>query len=149
MPLCSSAMCRATYVTKASPFAMSSIFLYFFLFFFFITGCAYMLVFTTQLLSLIYRKLNPARPCFASQALTWSFGRFRAMESLNSVQGPETTNIKTPPAPGKSSTEGDCTTSAELPPGETVIKEGKAAILFPSANEVFYNPVQEFNRDLT
>uniref|UniRef100_A0A8B9KRL8 tRNA (guanine(26)-N(2))-dimethyltransferase n=1 Tax=Astyanax mexicanus TaxID=7994 RepID=A0A8B9KRL8_ASTMX len=27
--------------------------------------------------------------------------------------------------------------------------EGKAAILFPSANEVFYNPVQEFNRDLT
>uniref|UniRef100_A0A8C9YTC5 tRNA (guanine(26)-N(2))-dimethyltransferase n=1 Tax=Sander lucioperca TaxID=283035 RepID=A0A8C9YTC5_SANLU len=31
----------------------------------------------------------------------------------------------------------------------TVVKEGKAAILFPSANEVFYNPVQEFNRDLT
>lgn len=29
------------------------------------------------------------------------------------------------------------------------MKEGKAAILFPSANEVFYNPVQEFNRDLT
>uniref|UniRef100_A0A8C4Z4B5 tRNA (guanine(26)-N(2))-dimethyltransferase n=1 Tax=Gadus morhua TaxID=8049 RepID=A0A8C4Z4B5_GADMO len=37
----------------------------------------------------------------------------------------------------------------ELLPGETVVKEGKAAILFPSANEVFYNPVQEFNRDLT
>ncbi|KAG9261074.1 tRNA (guanine(26)-N(2))-dimethyltransferase [Astyanax mexicanus] len=36
-----------------------------------------------------------------------------------------------------------------LMPGETVVKEGKAAILFPSANEVFYNPVQEFNRDLT
>uniref|UniRef100_A0A3Q3CMU7 tRNA (guanine(26)-N(2))-dimethyltransferase n=1 Tax=Haplochromis burtoni TaxID=8153 RepID=A0A3Q3CMU7_HAPBU len=32
---------------------------------------------------------------------------------------------------------------------DTVVKEGKAAILFPSANEVFYNPVQEFNRDLT
>uniref|UniRef100_A0A8C6UIT1 tRNA (guanine(26)-N(2))-dimethyltransferase n=1 Tax=Neogobius melanostomus TaxID=47308 RepID=A0A8C6UIT1_9GOBI len=29
------------------------------------------------------------------------------------------------------------------------LKSGKAAILFPSANEVFYNPVQEFNRDLT
>uniref|UniRef100_A0A8C9YW80 tRNA (guanine(26)-N(2))-dimethyltransferase n=1 Tax=Sander lucioperca TaxID=283035 RepID=A0A8C9YW80_SANLU len=39
--------------------------------------------------------------------------------------------------------------SAGLLPGETVVKEGKAAILFPSANEVFYNPVQEFNRDLT
>uniref|UniRef100_A0A674MBM5 tRNA (guanine(26)-N(2))-dimethyltransferase n=1 Tax=Takifugu rubripes TaxID=31033 RepID=A0A674MBM5_TAKRU len=39
--------------------------------------------------------------------------------------------------------------ATELLPGETVVKEGKAAILFPSANEVFYNPVQEFNRDLT
>ncbi len=26
--------------------------------------------------------------------------------------------------------------------------EGRAKILFPSHNEVFYNPVQEFNRDL-
>ncbi|XP_032418330.1 tRNA (guanine(26)-N(2))-dimethyltransferase isoform X2 [Xiphophorus hellerii] len=40
-------------------------------------------------------------------------------------------------------------TAVELLPGETVVKEGKAAILFPNANEVFYNPVQEFNRDLT
>uniref|UniRef100_A0AAR2LY26 tRNA (guanine(26)-N(2))-dimethyltransferase n=1 Tax=Pygocentrus nattereri TaxID=42514 RepID=A0AAR2LY26_PYGNA len=32
---------------------------------------------------------------------------------------------------------------------ETVVREGKAVILFPNANEVFYNPVQEFNRDLT
>ncbi|XP_002736321.2 tRNA (guanine(26)-N(2))-dimethyltransferase-like [Saccoglossus kowalevskii] len=29
------------------------------------------------------------------------------------------------------------------------VTEGKAEILFPSSNEVFYNPVQEFNRDLT
>ncbi|XP_077980664.1 tRNA (guanine(26)-N(2))-dimethyltransferase-like [Glandiceps talaboti] len=29
------------------------------------------------------------------------------------------------------------------------ITEGKAEVLFPSSNEVFYNPVQEFNRDLT
>ena len=28
------------------------------------------------------------------------------------------------------------------------ITEGRACILFPSSNEVFYNPVQEFNRDL-
>lgn len=28
------------------------------------------------------------------------------------------------------------------------IQEGKAKILFPNSNEVFYNPVQEFNRDL-
>ena len=28
------------------------------------------------------------------------------------------------------------------------IKEGQARILFPNSNQVFYNPVQEFNRDL-
>ncbi|XP_074143195.1 tRNA (guanine(26)-N(2))-dimethyltransferase [Sminthopsis crassicaudata] len=32
---------------------------------------------------------------------------------------------------------------------ETVVSEGAARIVFPSSNEVFYNPVQEFNRDLT
>ncbi|XP_070272308.1 tRNA (guanine(26)-N(2))-dimethyltransferase isoform X1 [Myotis yumanensis] len=32
---------------------------------------------------------------------------------------------------------------------ETTVTEGSAKIAFPSANEVFYNPVQEFNRDLT
>nr|XP_011709705.1 tRNA (guanine(26)-N(2))-dimethyltransferase isoform X2 [Macaca nemestrina] len=32
---------------------------------------------------------------------------------------------------------------------ETTITEGAAKIAFPRANEVFYNPVQEFNRDLT
>uniref|UniRef100_A0A8B9FLJ0 tRNA (guanine(26)-N(2))-dimethyltransferase n=1 Tax=Amazona collaria TaxID=241587 RepID=A0A8B9FLJ0_9PSIT len=35
------------------------------------------------------------------------------------------------------------------PPPATLISEGQATILFPSANEVFYNPVQGFNRDLT
>jgi len=33
--------------------------------------------------------------------------------------------------------------------GWSVVKEGKAEILFPSEKDVFYNPVQEFNRDLT
>uniref|UniRef100_G3TCJ0 tRNA (guanine(26)-N(2))-dimethyltransferase n=1 Tax=Loxodonta africana TaxID=9785 RepID=G3TCJ0_LOXAF len=39
----------------------------------------------------------------------------------------------------------------ERPPEaqEITITEGAAKIAFPSANEVFYNPVQEFNRDLT
>lgn len=32
---------------------------------------------------------------------------------------------------------------------ETMVTEGAAQIAYPSANEVFYNPVQEFNRDLT
>ena len=29
------------------------------------------------------------------------------------------------------------------------VKEGKAEICFPDSNSVFYNPVQEFNRDLS
>ncbi|XP_037117139.1 tRNA (guanine(26)-N(2))-dimethyltransferase [Syngnathus acus] len=57
--------------------------------------------------------------------------------------------------PGSDVTNAEPVEKQEEPPivgllaGETVVKEGKAAILFPSANEVFYNPVQEFNRDLT
>ncbi|XP_054718129.1 tRNA (guanine(26)-N(2))-dimethyltransferase-like [Uloborus diversus] len=31
----------------------------------------------------------------------------------------------------------------------TVVTEGKAEVLFPSSHDVFYNPVQEFNRDLS
>ncbi|XP_042884533.1 probable tRNA (guanine(26)-N(2))-dimethyltransferase isoform X2 [Penaeus japonicus] len=31
----------------------------------------------------------------------------------------------------------------------THVKEGKAEVLFPSSHDVFYNPVQEFNRDLS
>ncbi|XP_057346139.1 tRNA (guanine(26)-N(2))-dimethyltransferase isoform X2 [Manis pentadactyla] len=39
----------------------------------------------------------------------------------------------------------------ERPPEaqQTTVTEGAAKIAFPSPNEVFYNPVQEFNRDLT
>ncbi|XP_013784928.2 tRNA (guanine(26)-N(2))-dimethyltransferase-like isoform X2 [Limulus polyphemus] len=31
----------------------------------------------------------------------------------------------------------------------TVVTEGKAEVLFPSSHDVFYNPVQEFNRDMS
>ncbi|XP_072043894.1 tRNA (guanine(26)-N(2))-dimethyltransferase-like isoform X2 [Amphiura filiformis] len=40
-------------------------------------------------------------------------------------------------------------TGTETIPDVIVVKEGKAEILFPSSNEVFYNPVQEFNRDMS
>lgn len=36
----------------------------------------------------------------------------------------------------------------EVPLGFMEISEGRAKILFPDTNEVFYNPVQVFNRDL-
>lgn len=35
------------------------------------------------------------------------------------------------------------------PPGHRLLVEGKAAIPFSEGNEVFYNKVQEFNRDLS
>uniref|UniRef100_A0A3Q3KW74 tRNA (guanine(26)-N(2))-dimethyltransferase n=1 Tax=Labrus bergylta TaxID=56723 RepID=A0A3Q3KW74_9LABR len=84
------------------------------------------------------------------------------MEPLKAVQDPEIPTVKPPPhtpadssdevetaAPTHTAAETDKTLPEGLLPGETVVKEGKASILFPSANEVFYNPVQEFNRDLT
>uniref|UniRef100_A0A669E702 tRNA (guanine(26)-N(2))-dimethyltransferase n=1 Tax=Oreochromis niloticus TaxID=8128 RepID=A0A669E702_ORENI len=58
-------------------------------------------------------------------------------------------NVMTKEKPASRVLATNKTPSVGLLPGETVVKEGKAAILFPSANEVFYNPVQEFNRDLT
>ncbi|KAG0363250.1 RNA methyltransferase tRNA(m5U54)methyltransferase [Podila minutissima] len=35
------------------------------------------------------------------------------------------------------------------PAGFKKVTEGKATILFPDTNEVFYNPIQEFNRDIS
>lgn len=61
-------------------------------------------------------------------------------------------SVQTPGSPSTEATgsaDGDRSAAAAVLQGETVIKEGKASILFPSANDVFYNPVQEFNRDLT
>uniref|UniRef100_A0A8D2DF84 tRNA (guanine(26)-N(2))-dimethyltransferase n=1 Tax=Sciurus vulgaris TaxID=55149 RepID=A0A8D2DF84_SCIVU len=55
-----------------------------------------------------------------------------------------------PPNPGAME-NGTLPCREERPPSaqETTITEGAAKIVFPSSNEVFYNPVQEFNRDLT
>lgn len=80
------------------------------------------------------------------------------METLKTAQDPQAPATKPPaedsagainPAPTDTAADEEKTPPAGLLPGETVVKEGKAAILFPSANELFYNPVQEFNRDLT
>lgn len=74
------------------------------------------------------------------QTFGWNLGTIAASRGLGTME-----TAQGPPSEAEPSTEAP----AELLPGETVVKEGKAAILFPSANEVFYNPVQEFNRDLT
>jgi tRNA (guanine26-N2/guanine27-N2)-dimethyltransferase len=48
----------------------------------------------------------------------------------------------------ESQNDSGCSEGQTIPEGFTVICEGKAKILM-KANEVFYNPVQEFNRDLS
>lgn len=41
------------------------------------------------------------------------------------------------------------TTSRAVPDDMVVVSEGAASILFPKGNKVFYNPVQQFNRDIS
>lgn len=106
-----------------------------------------MLVRTARLLiqSISQQKLPAgaaSRWCFL--AATAPRGTFGAMERHASVQTPRSPSTET-----ADSADAGRPAAAEVLQGETVIKEGKASILFPSANEVFYNPVQEFNRDLT
>ncbi|XP_031144627.1 tRNA (guanine(26)-N(2))-dimethyltransferase [Sander lucioperca] len=126
-----------------------------------------MLVRTARLFPLIIsHHLHPSCTRSATQTFQLSLGiaasasrGLRSMEPLKTA--PEVPTTKPPHTTAESSAEDtslapmDATADKEKPlsagllPGETVVKEGKAAILFPSANEVFYNPVQEFNRDLT
>uniref|UniRef100_A0A672FBN6 tRNA (guanine(26)-N(2))-dimethyltransferase n=1 Tax=Salarias fasciatus TaxID=181472 RepID=A0A672FBN6_SALFA len=80
----------------------------------------------------------------ARRVLQWTGGRSAAASRGLTSMDPEAP--VTDPAPPEAPAGGP---AVGLLPGETVVKEGKASILFPSANEVFYNPVQEFNRDLT
>ncbi|XP_041640287.1 tRNA (guanine(26)-N(2))-dimethyltransferase [Cheilinus undulatus] len=131
-----------------------------------------MLVRTARLLPLIIsHHFHPSCIVSVSQTFQGSLSRasaaaaqrgLRSMEPLKTPQDPEHPTPKpTTPMPAETSDEvmssETTSTAAEtekkppegLLPGETVVKEGKASILFPSANEVFYNPVQEFNRDLT
>ncbi|XP_068176929.1 tRNA (guanine(26)-N(2))-dimethyltransferase [Antennarius striatus] len=109
---------------------------------------------------LIYN-LHSSGACCITGRICVGFGsavasrRLRTMEPLKSSQDSKTS--QPPPSPAEGSSPALIDTAADkektlpvgLLPGETVIKEGKASILFPNANEVFYNPVQEFNRDLT
>lgn len=121
----------------------------------FCRGCAFMPVRIVRLFSISHH-LHPSCTRSASQTFRSILGRtavasrgLRSMESLKTTQDPEIPTAKPAPPPADPSAEGVTPPPTALLPGETVVKEGKAAILFPSANEVFYNPVQEFNRDLT
>ncbi|XP_060943964.1 tRNA (guanine(26)-N(2))-dimethyltransferase [Limanda limanda] len=106
-----------------------------------------------------HRFTRAARHTRISRAAAVLSRGLKSMEPLKTRQDPRVPSKTPPPASTGSTAEvmtlTDAAPGAETPPpvgllpGETVVKEGKAAILFPSANEVFYNPVQEFNRDLT
>ncbi|KAL3996931.1 hypothetical protein ACER0C_009587 [Sarotherodon galilaeus] len=118
-----------------------------------------MLVRTARLFPfIISHHLHPSRTHSAGQAFRWSAAAasrgVRFMETEVPASNPSAASAEsTADGTGQSATSStgdqEKMPSVGLLPGETVVKEGKAAILFPSANEVFYNPVQEFNRDLT
>lgn len=134
-------------------------------------GCLLMLVQSVRLSRLIVScNLHHSRTCSDRQtfqrklhsAASPAVSRvLRSMEPLKAAQVSEAPTTDPPlpftdpsskdksSAPTGTASDKDKASPAGLLPGETVVKEGKAAILFPSANEVFYNPVQEFNRDLT
>ncbi|KAM4611712.1 tRNA (guanine(26)-N(2))-dimethyltransferase [Polymixia lowei] len=92
------------------------------------------------------RGLGSMEPLQADQevatSMAWVDTKLQPPTTVPSAEGQNPTTNNTAPDAEKMAQTG-------LLPGETVVREGKAAILFPSANEVFYNPVQEFNRDLT
>ncbi|XP_049666644.1 tRNA (guanine(26)-N(2))-dimethyltransferase isoform X1 [Accipiter gentilis] len=79
-------------------------------------------------------------------------GAARAAATFSTLRRVTSGHPRHPPAMDGGSPNGSVQPpGAGDPPGagETLISEGRATILFPSANEVFYNPVQGFNRDLT
>ncbi|XP_064293293.1 tRNA (guanine(26)-N(2))-dimethyltransferase isoform X1 [Phalacrocorax carbo] len=79
-------------------------------------------------------------------------GAARAVAAFSTFRGASLCPPRGPPAMDGTSPNGSGPSPGTGSPpgaGETLISEGRATILFPSANEVFYNPVQGFNRDLT
>lgn len=77
-------------------------------------------------------------------------GFFRAMSSTK-VE----TKLELPANPSLATNAAN-TVPLELPPSATLdltqynaIREGKAIVLTPKKDEVFYNPIQQFNRDLS
>ncbi|XP_012889701.1 PREDICTED: tRNA (guanine(26)-N(2))-dimethyltransferase isoform X2 [Dipodomys ordii] len=77
-------------------------------------------------------------------------GALRSVRGLCRAQCMDGVSRPGPPAPAALE-NGSGPRGEPRPPAapETTVTEGAATIVFPSANEVFYNPVQEFNRDLT
>uniref|UniRef100_A0A1A8J7G6 tRNA (guanine(26)-N(2))-dimethyltransferase n=1 Tax=Nothobranchius kuhntae TaxID=321403 RepID=A0A1A8J7G6_NOTKU len=94
---------------------------------------------------------HPAGRSFRWSVIASARRRRSSMDPEVPTIDPSCTPAESPASGMSSDATGSLKTMAseDLLPGETVVREGKASILFPSANEVFYNPVQEFNRDLT
>ncbi|KAJ4919882.1 hypothetical protein JOQ06_004211 [Pogonophryne albipinna] len=119
-------------------------------------GCVCVLIIMCRTLMLTARLLpfiishHPLCSLPAARTFPWIF-RSRGLSSMDPLN--PSSEVPPPTAAecgaAAAAEEEEKTPPVGLLPGETVVKEGKAAILFPSANEVFYNPVQEFNRDLT
>ncbi|XP_021026344.1 tRNA (guanine(26)-N(2))-dimethyltransferase isoform X2 [Mus caroli] len=83
-----------------------------------------------------------------ARTILWLSRPLRPARSLCRAQFMERKAQEPPSPPAMENGTRSC---EERPPADPVatVTEGAAKIVFPSANEVFYNPVQEFNRDLT
>uniref|UniRef100_A0A8C9PP16 tRNA (guanine(26)-N(2))-dimethyltransferase n=1 Tax=Spermophilus dauricus TaxID=99837 RepID=A0A8C9PP16_SPEDA len=84
-----------------------------------------------------------------ARIVLWLSVTLRSTRSLRRAHFVEWQPPKPPNPVAMENGTGPC--REERPPTaqETTVTEGAAKIVFPSSNEVFYNPVQEFNRDLT
>nr|XP_003468399.1 tRNA (guanine(26)-N(2))-dimethyltransferase [Cavia porcellus]XP_013006376.1 tRNA (guanine(26)-N(2))-dimethyltransferase [Cavia porcellus] len=86
---------------------------------------------------------------FHARTVLWLRLTLRSARSVARARFTEEQH-KVPRNPGAMENGGGPRGEERPPPAqETLVTEGAAKIVFPSANEVFYNPVQEFNRDLT
>ncbi|KAK8782526.1 hypothetical protein V5799_016138 [Amblyomma americanum] len=98
-----------------------------------------------RVLSLVYvvhRRFLTCGPAFSVH--------FAAMAGVTAAGNGETADatVSKPCVAGELTTPMDVVAKVDKVP-QTSVTEGKAEVFFPSSRDVFYNPVQEFNRDMS
>ncbi|XP_077490410.1 tRNA methyltransferase 1 [Amblyomma americanum] len=98
-----------------------------------------------RVLSLVYvvhRRFLTCGPAFSVH--------FAAMAGVTAAGNGETADatVSKPCVAGELTTPMDVVAKVDKVP-QTSVTEGKAEVFFPSSHDVFYNPVQEFNRDVS
>jgi len=71
------------------------------------------------------------------------------MASMTTAKPVNTTISHAATTPGLLPSQSSTTTQKEVPAGYTVHREASAEVLLAEGRDVFINPIQEFNRDLS